>query len=304
MKLNSFWVRFLLAVAGAAILRRFYAIMTRKNVRGLNVLITGGASGIGRQLALRFARGKAVVILWDINEQGLIKVSEEIKKEGGDVHTYKVDLSSREEIYRIADAVKEDVGKVDVLVNNAGIVSGKNILEVSDKMAQLTLDVNTAAHFWTVKSFLPAMIKENKGHIITIASAAGMLGVPGLADYCASKFGAFGFDESIRVYLRKMGHTGVKTTCVCPYYINTGMFEGAKTRIPLLLPILDENYVADQIFNAYRENQAFLGLPNAVHYLSFLTRATLPTSIFDWLNDFIGVNASMDEFTGRKGEGH
>jgi len=125
------------------------------------------------------------------------------------------------------------------------------------------------------------------------------VGVHGLADYCASKFGAFGFDEAIRVFLRKKGYNGVKTTCICPYYINTGMFEGAKTRLPLLLPILDENYVADSIFNAFRENQAFLGLPASVHYLTFLTRALLPTSWFDSLNDFIGVNSSMDDFKGR-----
>jgi len=81
-----------------------------------------------------------------------------------------------------------------------------------------------------VKSFLPAMLQRNSGHIVTIASAAGFVGTNGLVDYCASKFAAVGFDESLRMELAALGKTGVHTTVVCPYYINTGMFEGIKTR--------------------------------------------------------------------------
>mmetsp|Transcript_39481 Transcript_39481/g.35251 ORF Transcript_39481/g.35251 Transcript_39481/m.35251 type:complete len:95 (-) Transcript_39481:240-524(-) len=93
------------------------------------------------------------------------------------------------------------------------------------------------------------MIAKNKGHIVTIASNAGLVGVCGLADYCASKFGAVGFDESLRMELRKI-KSNVKTTCICPYYIDTGMFDGVKTRFPLLFPILKPNYVARRICNA------------------------------------------------------
>lgn len=74
------------------------------------------------------------------------------------------------------------------------------------------------------------MLKKNHGHVVTIASSAGLIGVNGLADYCASKFAAVGFDESLRFELEVMGKDGVHTTVVCPYYINTGMFEGVKTR--------------------------------------------------------------------------
>jgi all-trans-retinol dehydrogenase (NAD+) len=82
----------------------------------------------------------------------------------------------------------------------------------------------------TVKSFLPAMLSRNHGHIVTIASAAGLFGTNGLVDYCASKFAAVGFDETLRAELWAQRKTGVHTTVVCPFYINTGMFEGAKTR--------------------------------------------------------------------------
>jgi len=189
-------------------------------------------------------------------------------------------------------------------VNNAGVVSGKTFLEVSDKMAELTMDVNILAHFWTVKAFLPDMIRENKGHIVTIASAAGIVGVHGLADYCASKFAAFGFDESIRMELRKLGKKGVKTTCICPYFINTGMFAGCKTKFPLLLPVMDENYVADKIIEAVREDREFVGLPRFVHYMNFLARALFPTSIFDLLSEHLGTSDAMDDFIGRKSRSH
>ena len=87
--------------------------------------------------------------------------------------------------------------------------------------------------FQTVKAFLPAMVARNSGHIVSIASSAGLFGVTGLADYCASKFAAVGFDESLRFELEAMGKTGVHTTVVCPYYINTGMFDGVQTRYQL-----------------------------------------------------------------------
>ena len=78
---------------------------------------------------------------------------------------------------------------------------------------------------------MPDMIKKNKGHIVSIASVAGTLGTPGLADYCGSKFGAFGIDESLRQECKKLNYN-IKTTCICPFFINTGMFDGAKGRFP------------------------------------------------------------------------
>lgn len=81
-----------------------------------------------------------------------------------------------------------------------------------------------------MKAFLPDMIARNHGHIVNIASSAGLIGVTGLVDYCSSKFAAVGFHESLRAELEQLGKDGINTTVVCPYFINTGMFEGAKTR--------------------------------------------------------------------------
>ena len=87
------------------------------------------------------------------------------------------------------------------------------------------------------------MIQKNKGHIVTIASIAGHTGVAGLADYSASKFGAVGFDESVRMEIFKL-KKNIKTTCICPFFIDTGMFEGVKAKIPCFLPILKEKWAS------------------------------------------------------------
>jgi all-trans-retinol dehydrogenase (NAD+) len=126
---------------------------------------------------------------------------------------------------------------VDILINNAGIVSGKKILDITERDLKKTFDVNAISHVFTVKEFLPEMLKQDKGHIVSIVSVAGIIGVPGLSDYCGSKFAAFGIDESLRLELKNL-KSNVTTTCVCPYFINTGMFEGVKTDFPLL-PMLD-----------------------------------------------------------------
>uniref|UniRef100_A0A6B2LBN0 Short-chain dehydrogenase/reductase 3 n=1 Tax=Arcella intermedia TaxID=1963864 RepID=A0A6B2LBN0_9EUKA len=281
------------------VVRRLYAKATRKPVRGEVVLITGGASGIGRQMARRFSRLGATLVLWDMNSEALAKVSKEITNEtGGDVHTYTVDITDREKVYDLAEQVISRVGRVDILVNNAGIVAGKSILnpQYDDRLAEKTIAVNTTAHLWTIRAFVPDMVRRNHGHVVTIASAAGLVGTCGLAEYCASKFGAVGLNEALRREFKRYGHSGCRTTVVCPFYINTGMFKGVRSR---LIPILDEQYVADSIVNAVRENEEFLGLPSLVHYGSMLLNAILPVPILDFCYKLSGMSSTMDQFVGR-----
>ena len=116
-------------------------------------------------------------------------------------------------------------------------------------MIERTLAVNTMSHFYTIKEFLPGMIAKKRGHVVTIASMAAMSGIPELSDYTASKAGAFMCDESLRHEMNKEGHSSyIKTTCVCPYFINTGMFDGAKSAFPL--SILDPEHVVNRVMNA------------------------------------------------------
>lgn len=265
-------------------------------VAGRNVLITGAASGIGRLMALKAAAKGANLVLWDIDETGLAKLVAEIRANSGKAFSYRCDVSRHQDVYRVAEQVRTDVGMVDVLINNAGVISGKLLLECSDEQIRRTMDVNTMAHFWTVRAFLPDMIRASRGHIVTIASAGGIIGVSRMVDYCASKFAAFGFDEALRMEIRK-NRWRVKTTVVCPFYINTGMFAGVRSRFPWLLPILDEDLVAERIIHAIQFNKKRLLLPLTV-YSVWLLRL-LPVMLFDWIATFLGLNTSMDDFRGR-----
>ncbi|XP_053103178.1 epidermal retinol dehydrogenase 2 isoform X2 [Hemicordylus capensis] len=215
------------------ILESFFLLfipVRKKNVAGEIVLITGAGSGIGRIMALKFSRLGATLVLWDINVEGNKETARLARENGATrVHYYTCDCSKRQEIYQVADQVKKEVGDVSILVNNAGIVTGKGFLNTPDSLIEKTMDVNIMAHFWTFKAFLPAMMASNHGHLVTIASGAGLMGINGLADYCASKFAAVGFAESIHTEMLALGKTGVKSTLVCPYFINTSMFDGVET---------------------------------------------------------------------------
>eukprot|EP01135_Chromosphaera_perkinsii_P010458 Nk52_evm21s2133 gene=Nk52_evmTU21s2133 len=275
-----------------------WAFPVRKNVAGEIVLITGGASGIGRLMALEFAKKGSILVIVDIQEEAMKSVAFEIQAIGAKCSWYVCDLSDRNSIYATADKIKQNVGDVDILINNAGIVTGKTLLDCPDALIQKTFEVNTIAHFWTIKAFLPSMFERNHGHIVTISSSAGKVGVCGLADYCASKFAAFGIDESLRFEFQKCGKTGIKTTCVCPYFINTGMFDGVKTRFPALMPILEPEYAVDKIIEAIETDQEVLIMPR-FNYLCDLFRFMLPTRALDIAGQFLGVNSTMNDFKGR-----
>nr|XP_046263600.1 epidermal retinol dehydrogenase 2-like isoform X2 [Scatophagus argus] len=271
----------------------------KKNIAGEVVLITGAGSGIGRLMAQEFAALDTVLVLWDINQEGL-KETTRLAKQGGAsrVHYYLCDCSDKSEVYRVADQVKREVGDVSILVNNAGIVTGKKFMDAPDSLIEKTVEVNTMAHFWTYKAFLPAMIANNHGHLVSIASTAGLIGVNGLADYCASKFAAVGFAESVGLELLATGKDGVKTTIVCPYFINTGMFDGCQTKWPRLLPILNPDYVAKKIIHAVLTDQVYLLLPKSMYLIAALKNIlSMKQAIL--LGQYLGAFNLMDTFRGR-----
>lgn len=264
---------------------------------GRGVVITGAASGIGRLLALRIADAGGRLALWDIDEEGLQRLVSELAPRGTQAVAVSCNLASRESIAAAAQQTLNDLGQVDILINNAGVVSGRDLLEISDEQIELTFDVNTLALFWTTRAFLPAMLERDMGHIVTVASAGGIAGTAKLVDYCSSKFAAVGFDDSLRVELNRR-ESNVMTTVVCPYYIDTGMFAGVQTRFPWLLPILDPEESVSKIVRAIRTNRRRLIMPWFV-YTTYLMRLA-PVALADKIMDFFGVSRSMDQFTGRQ----
>jgi all-trans-retinol dehydrogenase (NAD+) len=201
---------------------------------------------------------------WFLLFAGLEETKKQIEELGGTCYIYVCNLCDREDVYKKAALVSKDVGKVSILINNAGVVTGKKFLDTSDQMIQRTMEVNVMSHFWTVKAFLPAMLKENKGHIVSIASLAGHFGVPKLVDYTASKFAAVGFDEALRLELENEGYD-IKTTVICPYFIrSTGMFEDVVARF---IPTLNPNDVAERVITAMRCDEKIAVIPGYLRIL-------------------------------------
>lgn len=264
-------------------------------IRGKVALVTGGANGIGRLLADAFAADGARLILWDIDEQALLRAKDALSARGHSVDTQVVDLTSPEQIAAAAREALSAHGKVDILINNAGIVSGKPLLELSAADIERTFQVNAIALFHTVRAFLPAMLEDDSGHIVTIASAAGLAGTAKLTDYCSSKFAAVGFDESLRFELKQQG-SKVVTTVVCPFYVATDMFAGVNTRFSWLLPIIAPEDLVRRIVRAVSRNRRRLLMPWFA-YTVWPSRL-LPVAWFDALMGFLGISRSMETFKG------
>ena len=188
-------------------------------------LITGAGKGMGRLMCQRVLAAGGDVVAWDIDEAGLAGLAAESASAPGRLQTAVVDVTDREQVGQAA----ADAGPVDILVNNAGIVTGQFFLEESPEHVERVMGVNAMSLFWTTRAFLPEMIARNTGHIVTVASAAGLVPLRRGVSYSASKHAAVGFHDSLRQELRKDA-PNVGTTLVTPFYVNTGMFEGARGR--------------------------------------------------------------------------
>lgn len=265
---------------------------------GAIVLVTGGASGIGKEMAIGAThRGAKHVIIWDIDEDGGEAVVRKIESFGGHVSFYHVNLLDPGAITSTGEQVLADLGRVDVLINSAGIVTGKHFLDLTDDDVTRTFGLNTFALYRTTRIFLPGMLERGKGSVVTIASAAGLVGVARQTDYSASKFAATGFNESLRAELHHSGHD-LHTLIVQPYYINTGMFDGVETKYSSLLPILETDEVAAKVLDAIEAGRQSLVLPPFAALIKLLK--ILPVPLHDKLCDLFGINSTMDDFTGRK----
>ncbi len=276
------------------------------HIKGTNVLITGGASGIGRIMGrICLEKGASNLIVWDINQANIDKTEAELSDvkpaEAGisksQIHSYIVNVSDPQAIKSAYEKVKNEVGEVDILVNCAGIVRGNNTFDkqtVQD--IDLTMDINANAPMYVALAVLPDMLRRDRGHICNIASAAGMLGVPKLSVYCASKWAVIGWTESMRVEL-KQARSHVRVTSVAPYFINTGMFDGVNSKV---FPILDPEKTAAKIIRAVEVGKSFRGIPFAYHFIR-IWQGLLPNFLFDFIfGKVFGVYSVMDHFTGRR----
>lgn len=273
--------------------------LTMTRIRHSTALITGGASGIGKLMGYRLLQKKCSrLIVWDIDEVNLDSLATEWSQEGYDVYPCMVNIGSTEQVEQMAADVLQNIGKVDILINNAGVVVGKNFSEHSAADIDTIIDVNIRGGMQVTRALIQPMIQSGWGHIVNIASAASMIPNPKMSVYASSKWAVLGWSESLRLELEQISKR-LKVTTIIPSYIDTGMFEGVKA--PLLTPLLEPEEIVEEIIIAIEEDKILVRSPTIVKLLPFL-RGVLPTRLFDFTAKQLGIYDSMEDFIGRNKE--
>jgi NAD(P)-dependent dehydrogenase (short-subunit alcohol dehydrogenase family) len=203
-------------------------------------VVTGGSGGIGGHIAQLLAEHGLKVVVLDI--QPLTYPAPK------NLHFYTCDITSPATLASVAAAVRRDVGKPTILINNAGVARGKTILDSSERDVRFTFDVNTLSHYWTAKEFLPDMVRADHGMVVTVASFASWVTAPNMVDYGASKAAAQAFHEGLAAELvTRYRAPRVRTVLVNQGYTRTALFEGYNNDSKFVAPTLFPETVADAV---------------------------------------------------------
>lgn len=268
------------------------------DLKGKRVLITGGAQGIGLEMALKFAGRGSEVVIADLNEAKLGEATAKIEAAGAPAWGFRVDVTNPTSIAALRAQIAAEVGPIDILVNNAGIVFGGPFTETPLERHFKTYEVNVLGVVAMTHAFLPDLIERPEAHLVHISSASGFVGLPYGSTYASSKWAVIGFSESIRAEMNVTGNTHVRTTVVCPSYIGTGMFEGAEA--PKATNILDPTELAEKVVRGVERNRVNVLEPWMVK-ITPLLRDLLPTAIYDKVSHLFGADTSMADWKGHEG---
>jgi L-ascorbate metabolism protein UlaG (beta-lactamase superfamily)/NAD(P)-dependent dehydrogenase (short-subunit alcohol dehydrogenase family) len=255
------------------------------------VLITGGARGIGFELAKLCAADGATVLLVDISEPHIAHAVEVLTARGAKAHGYVHDVTDRSGCYALAERIEAEIGPVHVLINNAGVVRKGDFLEGDDWGWSSTLDVNLNGLIGMMRAFMPRMIERRDGLVVNMSSLLGLLPAGGAATYCATKHAVVGLTEAVRSELMERGITGVELLLACPGFTDTGMFAGVKT--PRLFGAVSPRDTARAVYGAMRRRWTWMVYP----YWFFLLPAiyaVMPRRVWLWLTRLFGVHRAMD----------
>jgi NAD(P)-dependent dehydrogenase (short-subunit alcohol dehydrogenase family) len=262
---------------------------------GKLVLVTGAGHGLGRAIAIEFANAGARVLVTDYDASRAEIVAAEINKFGGSAFGFALDVTSEEQVREVRVQAHAIHGPIDVLVNNAGVVFGGPFLSVPLERHRRTVAINLDGVLTLTHAFLGDLISRSEARIVNIASAAAVLPLPFATSYAASKWGVLGFTESLREELWRDGHRHVRITAICPSYISTGLFDGA--RPARLTSLLTPESVARSVRWATERGTSFVMLPRTAGLLYSVLRL-LPRSMFVRVGRWLGVSKSMVNWRG------
>ena len=244
------------------------------NFKDKVVLITGASSGIGRAVAIKFAKRGATIILVSRNNEKLEQVNEELKKFNTSTLVCECDISDKSQVEKISKIILERYDSVDILVNNAGFAIYGSVSELTIEEIESQMATNYLGMVYCTKNFLPSMINKKSGHIVNVASVAGSFGLPGIASYCATKFAMLGFSEGLKHELKG---TGVGITVVSPIMVRTNFFDHSSFEsMPKYSPTsLSAETVANAILKASNSPRLEIIVPSIVRVAVWL-KSTFP----------------------------
>jgi all-trans-retinol dehydrogenase (NAD+) len=272
-------------------------------LKGKTAIVTGGAMGIGLETAKLLMKEGCSVTIWDINETELNNAKGLLQNESSKIFTHICDVTNKEKVYELVKLAIQEMGSVDILINNAGYVKGGGFLDCSDIDWVRTVEVNLNSILYTTRAVLPMMYENNFGYIVNLSSASSFLGVADLSVYAATKWAVQGLTESLRFEAWNKKKFGVKYCSVHPYYISTGMFSGAKLNLlgSLLVPLVKSHSVIARaiVYGAIKKNKTVVRRPVTLKLVNIF-RGILPDYLFQKMMVMFGVSTSMKTWVGRK----
>ena len=191
-------------------------------------IVTGSAKGIGAATAKKFAAEGAKVAVCDIDMSGVKKTVEDIKENGGEAKGYKVDVTKKEDIKEMVSDLMDEYGKIDVLVNNAGIIKDGQLHKMTDDQFDSVININMRGTYLCTKEVVDIMREQESGVILNTASIVGLYGNFGQTNYAASKFGVIGMAKS---WAKELGRKGIRVNAVCPGFINTTILDDMPEKV-------------------------------------------------------------------------
>ena len=190
-------------------------------------VITGAGNGIGKATALRFAREGAKLVVCDLGDAAAETV-QQIRALGGNAIGFSVDVTNKEDIHAMVSAVLATHGRIDVLVNNAGIVLDAQLKNMTDEQFDKVVDVNLKGTYLCTRAVVETMLEKKSGVILNASSIAGIYGNFGQTNYAASKFGVIGMAKS---WAKELGKNGIRVNAVCPGVIETSILKDMPERV-------------------------------------------------------------------------
>lgn len=256
-----------------------------REIRGKTALVTGAASGIGRAIALRLAEEGATLLLVDIDATGLEETATLAREKDGQVLTRRCNMAEPREVSAIVQEALSRWNGVDILVNNAGITYYGKVERMAAEHWDTLMRVNLLSHIQFTRELLPSLLEREEAHVLNVCSVLGLVGMPKVAAYCASKFGMVGFSEALR---NELGRYGLGVTALCPGFVRTNLFTNApleksveEHKTPPRIITTTPERVANAAIKAIYRNRRLVVIEPFARFMYGMKRFA------PWLMDFI-----------------